>query len=76
MLAVGLALLAVAVPSAHGCNIQGYSDAAVRMSEQGPTRNVAAVAKTGKLDLSRYEAHRVGDPWPGARGTALRSYPR
>ena len=78
MFAIGVALLAISVPTAQGCNIVGDRDAAVRMVDKPTGRDLLSVNRTGKLDLARHGTHRVGDPWPstGRSVPALASYPR
>ena len=78
MFAVGVALIAISVPTAQGCNIVADRDAAVRMTDKPTGRDVLSVKRTGKLDLARHGTHRVGDPWPSTSPSvpALASYPR
>jgi len=78
LFAIGVALLAISVPTAQGCNIVADRDAATRMGGTSPARDVLSTQRSGKLNLARHGTHRVGDPWPSTKPSvsALASYPR
>ena len=64
LFAIGVALLAISVPTAQGCNIVADRDAATRMATSSTGRDVISVKRTAKLHPASPSV------------SALASYPR